>query len=85
MKKCKDAISSDGRRGKIIIIDIVINEKLDEHVITQIKLKMDITMTCVNGKERNEDEWKKLFMDAGLEKYKISPLTEFLSLIEVYP
>ena len=64
---------------------MVINEKGDEHDITQIKFKMDIIMTSMKGKERNEDEWKKLFMESGFQEYKISPLTKLFSLIEVYP
>ena len=85
LEKCKDAISSNGKKGKIIIIDIVINEKQDEHEITQIKLNLDIIMTCYNGKERNEEEWKKLLTDSGFKDYKISPFTGIFSLIEVYP
>ena len=83
-KKCKDAIFNNGKRGKVIIIDIVINGKRDEYELTQVKLKFDITMTHANGKERNEEEWKKLFMEAGFQDYKITPLTGFLPLIEVY-
>jgi len=64
---------------------MVINEKIDENQVTQIKLLMDVNMACLNGKERNEEEWKKLFIEAGFQDYKISPLTGFLSLIEIYP
>ncbi|XP_061366005.1 isoflavone 7-O-methyltransferase-like [Gastrolobium bilobum] len=85
LEKCKEAISNDGKRGKVILIDIVINEKRDEHEITQTKLLMDVAMACLNGKERTEEEWKKLFMEAGFQDYKISPLTGYLSVIEVYP
>ena len=55
------------------------------NVSTELKLVMDITMACVNGKERNEEEWKKLFMEAGFQDYKIFPLTKYLSVIEIYP
>ncbi|KAL2959084.1 hypothetical protein AAZX31_18G247100 [Glycine max] len=85
LKNCKEAISNNGKRGKVIIIDVVINEKEDEHKVTELKLVMDITMACVNGKERNEEEWKKLFMEAGFQDYKIFPLTKYLSVIEIYP
>ncbi|XP_058736452.1 isoflavone-7-O-methyltransferase 9-like [Vicia villosa] len=86
LKICKEAVTSDGKRGKLIVIDMVINEKNDEKNLTQMKLLMDVNMACVfNGKERNEEEWKKLFIEAGFRNYKISPLTEFLSLIEIYP
>nr|AKW47171.1 isoflavone 4'-O-methyltransferase [Pueraria montana var. lobata] len=86
LENCKEAISNNSKRGKIIIIDIVINEKQDEHKVTELKLLLDVAMACVlNGKERNEEEWKKLFMEVGLQDYKISPLTGYLSLIEIYP
>lgn len=85
LKKCKEAVTNDGKRGKVTIIDMVINEKKDENQVTQIKLLMDVNMARLNGKERNEEEWKKLFIEAGFQDYKISPLTGFLSLIEIYP
>ncbi|KAL2959112.1 hypothetical protein AAZX31_18G248800 [Glycine max] len=87
LENCKEAISSNnGKRGKIIVIDMVINEKQDEQKITELKLLWDVSMACAfNGKERNEEEWNKLFMEAGLQDYKISPLTGYLSLIEIYP
>ncbi|MED6161613.1 Isoflavone 7-O-methyltransferase [Stylosanthes scabra] len=85
LKQCKDAILNNIKGGKIIIIDNVINEKCDEYERTQMKLMMDIVvMTILNGKERSEEEWKKLFLEAGFQDYKISPLTAFHSLIEVY-
>ncbi|XP_020977772.1 isoflavone 7-O-methyltransferase isoform X2 [Arachis ipaensis] len=85
LKKCKDAILNDVKGGKVIIIDTVINENHEEHELTQLKLRMDIMMTHVNGKERSQEELKKLFLKAGFQNYKISPLTGIYSLIEVYP
>ncbi|XP_058739295.1 isoflavone-7-O-methyltransferase 9-like [Vicia villosa] len=86
LKKCKEAVTSDAKRGKVIVIEMVINQKKDEKNITQMKLLMDVNMTCLfNGKERTEEEWKKLFAEAGFPNYKISPLTGYLSVIEIYP
>nr|AEF14418.1 isoflavone O-methyltranferase [Onobrychis viciifolia] len=85
LKKCKEAISSDGKKGKVILLDMVINENKDDQRLTQIKLLMDVTMACLNGRERTEEEWSKLFTQAGFQDYKISPLTGLLSLIEIYP
>jgi len=85
LKKCKEAVTSDGKRGKVIVIDMVINEKKEENQLTQIKLLMNVTISCVNGKERNEEEWKNLFIEAGFQDYKISPFTGLMSLIEIYP
>ncbi|KAH1042267.1 hypothetical protein GLYMA_09G094600v4 [Glycine max] len=86
LKRCKDSISSKGNRGKIIIIDAVINEKLDDQDKTQTKLCMDIAMMIAfNGNERTEEEWKQLFIGAGFQHYKIYHTFGFRSLIEVYP
>ncbi|CAN1229597.1 Isoflavone-7-O-methyltransferase 9 [Linum grandiflorum] len=72
--KCKEAIPS---KGKVMIIDIVINEERDEHEL--------LMMLVVNGKERTEKEWEKLFLEAGFDHYKITPLFGLRSLIEVFP
>ncbi|KAG4983639.1 hypothetical protein JHK87_028388 [Glycine soja] len=86
LEKCKDSISSKGNGGKVIIIDTVINEKLDDPDMTQTKLSLDIiVMLTMNGKERSEKEWKQLFTEAGFKHHKIFPIFGFRSLIEVYP
>ncbi|KAI9087695.1 hypothetical protein K1719_030327 [Acacia pycnantha] len=84
LKNCRGAISS---KGKLIIIDIVINnEEKEKHEMTEAKLYFDVMMMClVNGKERDEKEWKKLFFKARFSDYKITPLFGLRSLIEVYP
>ncbi|MED6154884.1 hypothetical protein PIB30_000386 [Stylosanthes scabra] len=38
LKKCREAISRKGKEGKVIIIDIVINEKNDKRELTEPKL-----------------------------------------------
>ncbi|KAK7362790.1 hypothetical protein VNO77_04912 [Canavalia gladiata] len=86
LKNCKEAISSIGEGGKVIIIDVVINEKNDKHEITEVKLLFDIVMmTFHNGKERSEQDWKRLFVKSGFNHYKIFPTFGFRSLIELYP
>ncbi|KAK1556547.1 hypothetical protein Q3G72_007215 [Acer saccharum] len=89
LKKCREAISSKSDNqgeGKVIIIDIVINEKEDEHELTEAKLFFDmLMMVVVTGRERNEKEWQKIFLEAGFSHYKITPLFGLRSLIEVSP
>ncbi|XP_027929955.1 isoflavone 7-O-methyltransferase-like [Vigna unguiculata] len=81
LENCKEAIFGKGKRGKVILIETVINEGQDEHGLTRLKLAMDVRMTCLlNGKERSEEEWKKLFMEPEFQSYKIYPLTRYLSL-----
>ncbi|XP_007025514.2 PREDICTED: trans-resveratrol di-O-methyltransferase [Theobroma cacao] len=86
LKRCREAIPTQGAKGKVIIIDIVINVKKDEHELTEAKLFFDmLMMVVVTGRERTEQDWQKLFMAAGFTDYKISPLFGLRSLIEVYP
>ncbi|XP_027346732.1 isoflavone 4'-O-methyltransferase [Abrus precatorius] len=86
LKNCKEAISGKGKEGKVIIIDIAIDETSDDRELTELKLDYDLVMlTMFNGKEREMKEWKKLIYDAGFSSYKITPICGFKSLIEVYP
>ncbi|KAK9019620.1 hypothetical protein V6N11_054136 [Hibiscus sabdariffa] len=81
LKRCKEAISTgEEKRGKVMIIDIVLMEN-DE---TQLFFDM-LLMATVNGRERRAEEWGKLFRAAGFSDYKITPILGIRSLIEVYP
>ncbi|BAT83282.1 hypothetical protein LR48_Vigan843s002600 [Vigna angularis] len=86
LENCKEAISGKGERRKVIVIENVINEGQDEQGVTGLKLALDVKITCLlNGKERREEEWEKLFVEAGFGSYKISPFTGCLSLIQICP
>ncbi|KAJ7948381.1 O-methyltransferase [Quillaja saponaria] len=83
---CKKAISGKGKRGKVIIIDMVIETEKKDYNSVQTQLLFDMEMmVLLTGKERNEKEWAKLFLSAGFSNYKISPILGLRSLIEVYP
>ncbi|XP_039067283.1 probable O-methyltransferase 3 [Hibiscus syriacus] len=91
LKRCKEAISSGGKEeGKVMIIDMVVmkNKKVNEEGLdlmeTQLFLDM-VMMVLMTGKERDEEEWAKLFSAAGFSGYKIIPILGLRSLIEVYP
>jgi trans-resveratrol di-O-methyltransferase len=86
LKRCKEAITSKGKEGKVIIIDVMINQEKDEHDVTKTKLLLDaLMMVLVTGKERNKKEWEKLFLEAGFSHYKIVSSLGMKALIEVYP
>ncbi|KAA0067461.1 hypothetical protein IC582_025679 [Cucumis melo] len=86
LKKCKDAIPSREKGGKLIIIDIVMEDKKEEKESTETQLLFDVLMMVnLGGKERNENEWKNLFMEAGFSGYKIISELGLRSVIEVYP
>ncbi|XP_050205281.1 trans-resveratrol di-O-methyltransferase-like [Mercurialis annua] len=80
LKNCKEAIP---RNGKVIIIDIVMGNH-ENWTETQLLYDMEM-MACVSGKERNEKEWAKLFLDSGFTTYKIHNVLGPRALIEVYP
>ncbi|KAL4382638.1 hypothetical protein AHAS_Ahas04G0253500 [Arachis hypogaea] len=84
LRNCKDAVKvlSKDKKGKIIILETVINEEQDEPEITRLKFLMNINMQIMHGKERSEEEWKNIFHEAGLYDYKIFSFTGYLSLIE---
>ncbi|KAI4333899.1 hypothetical protein L6164_018653 [Bauhinia variegata] len=86
LKNCKEALAIKGKGGKVIIIDIMMeNEKGDyESVETQLFFDM-LMMVLVNGKERNEKEWAELIFSSGFSDYKITPVLGLRSLIEIYP
>ncbi|KAL5730548.1 hypothetical protein ACHQM5_003354 [Ranunculus cassubicifolius] len=84
LKRCKDATRS--KRGKVIIIDMVLDHKKGKYESIESQLCFDMLMlTLVNGKERSETEWEKLFAEAGFTSYKITPGLGLRSIIEVFP
>nr|CAN73270.1 hypothetical protein VITISV_021918 [Vitis vinifera] len=86
LKRCRDAIPSKEKGGKVIIIDMMMeNQKADDESIeTQLFWDM-LMMIVLTGQERNIKDWEKLFFDAGFSGYKITPMLGLRSLIEVYP
>ncbi|KAM3381529.1 hypothetical protein P3S68_007102 [Capsicum galapagoense] len=87
LKKCKEAIPNKKNGGKVIIIDIVIlnNQKGDDKSY-ETQLFYDMTMmTLTSGKERSEQEWAKLFLDADFSDYSIVQNLGLRSVIVVYP
>ncbi|CAI9787640.1 unnamed protein product [Fraxinus pennsylvanica] len=85
LKKCKEAISKTNKGGKVIIVDMIVdNSKGDNAIETQLCFDM-LMMALVAGRERNEKEWAKIFKDAGFVAYKIIHVLGLRSVIEVYP
>nr|QCX36375.1 KOMT2 [Piper methysticum] len=86
LKNCKKAIPSKEEGGKVMILDMVVNSAPGDHMITEDQYFMDLMMiTYARGLERDENEWKKLFKDAGFTSYKITHGLGTSSLIELYP
>ncbi|CAN4089309.1 unnamed protein product [Withania somnifera] len=86
LRKCKEAIPSKENGGKVIVIDIVVDNQKGDDKSFETQLFSDVLMMVhVSEKERNQQEWAKLFSDAGFNDNKISPILGLRSVIEVYP
>ncbi|CAI0458420.1 unnamed protein product [Linum tenue] len=87
LKKCRTAVTGEGKAaGQVIIIDMVLgNQSLDEKLRgVQYAFDMEM-MVSLTGKERTEEEFAKLFFDAGFSSYHINPILGTRALIQVYP
>lgn len=87
LKKCKESIvASKESGGKVIILEMVVEDEREEDEATETQLCFDmLMMTVVTGKERTEKEWANLFSSAGFKNYKITPILGLRSIIEVFP
>lgn len=69
----------------MIIMDIVVGTGPSDQKHRDVQILYDAYILFINGAERDEQEWKKLFLEAGFSDYKIMPIMGFRSIIEVYP
>ncbi|KAM3323575.1 hypothetical protein P3S67_004726 [Capsicum chacoense] len=77
LKKCKESIPSREKRGKVIIIDTVLDDPKKSNEFVRAQHNMDMLMMVLYAaKERTKKEWEKLFTE-----YKIVPA---LGLRRVY-
>nr|GLL21641.1 trans-resveratrol di-O-methyltransferase-like [Ipomoea trifida] len=86
LKKCKEAIPSRELGGKVIIIDMVMEDPKQDACGSKAQIYMDMLMMVLLGsKERNKKQWEKLFWEAGFSDYKISSTLGIRSLIQLFP
>ncbi|XP_058100626.1 trans-resveratrol di-O-methyltransferase-like [Magnolia sinica] len=86
LKRCKEVIPSKEDGGKVILLETVMNTHTDDYKSMETKLCFDMAMMVHStGKQREEHEWQKIFIDAGFSDYKIIPVLGLRSIIEVYP
>ncbi|EEE64355.1 hypothetical protein OsJ_19195 [Oryza sativa Japonica Group] len=74
LKNCKKAIPPRDKGGKVIIMDIVVGAGPSDQKHREVQALFDMYIMFVNGIERDEQEWKKVFMGAGFSGYKIMPV-----------
>ncbi|KAK8969248.1 Chavicol O-methyltransferase [Platanthera guangdongensis] len=83
LKLCKEAIFED--KGKLIIIDEVINEAEAKELL-HVKLAYDmLLMQYTGGKERTKSEWRSLLLKAGFTRCKITHVMALQHIIEAHP
>uniref|UniRef100_M8C7C8 acetylserotonin O-methyltransferase n=1 Tax=Aegilops tauschii TaxID=37682 RepID=M8C7C8_AEGTA len=88
LRRCKEAIPSRDAGGKVIIIETVVGSGspgAQQIFSKEAQVLMDVFMMYIDGIEREEHEWSKIFFEAGFSDYKITPTNGVLSVIEVYP
>uniref|UniRef100_A0A8I6WCK5 O-methyltransferase domain-containing protein n=1 Tax=Hordeum vulgare subsp. vulgare TaxID=112509 RepID=A0A8I6WCK5_HORVV len=56
-----------------------------ETVSKEAEVLFDVFMMYIDGIQREEHEWRKIFFKAGFSDYNITPVTGIRSIIEVYP
>jgi hypothetical protein len=57
----------------------------DNKDVKEAQVLLDIYMMRGIGFEREEHEWKRVFMLAGFSDYTIMPILGPVSIIEVFP
>uniref|UniRef100_A0A452ZJP3 O-methyltransferase C-terminal domain-containing protein n=1 Tax=Aegilops tauschii subsp. strangulata TaxID=200361 RepID=A0A452ZJP3_AEGTS len=85
LKKCKEAIPPREAGGKVIIVDMVVGSGPNEIVTRETQVFFDLFIMFLEGIEREEFEWKNIFMQAGFSEYKIISMLGVRSVIELYP
>ncbi|KAL6844554.1 hypothetical protein ACP4OV_026227 [Aristida adscensionis] len=86
LRRCKEAIPARNAGGKVIIINMVIGSSHGDRKINEMEAIHDMFMLHINGVERRENEWRKIFSDAGFsDDCKIMPILGPYAVIEIYP
>ncbi|CAN6166053.1 unnamed protein product [Urochloa humidicola] len=86
LKRCKEAICCREQGGKLIIIEVVVGSSPSRANCHETQLLFDLFIsTMVQGRERDEKEWSKLFKEAGFSHYKVTSVLDIRSVIEVFP
>ncbi|KAE8666950.1 tir-nbs-lrr resistance protein [Hibiscus syriacus] len=84
LKNCWKALQE--KKGKLIIVEAVLrreSKSLSDVEAHRYDLKM--LVISPSGKERSEDEWRKLLKLGGFSHYNIINIPSFLSIIEAFP
>jgi len=83
LKNCRRVIP---KTGKVIIVEVVLYSN-DDSPFSDTRAKFDMLMYAHTsiGKERTEEEWKKLLKSAGFPRLNIINIPAIWSIIEAFP
>ena len=84
LRNCRSVIPE--KTGKVIIVDVVLYPD-DNSPLGDIRTKFDMLMFAYKstGKERTEEEWKKLLKASGFPRWNIIRIPAIWSIIEAFP
>ncbi|KAJ0111293.1 hypothetical protein Patl1_02208 [Pistacia atlantica] len=84
LKNCRKAVPEE--TGKVVLVEIVLQED-GNNMFGDMDLVFDLLMFAhtTGGKERTEQEWKKLLEDGGFPRYNVINIPALPSIIEAYP
>ncbi|XP_040363961.1 acetylserotonin O-methyltransferase [Rosa chinensis] len=85
LKKCNEAIPED--KGKVIILEAVIEEDEIKDELTDVRLMLDMVMMAhtSTGKERTLKEWGYVLGEAGFSRHTVTPINAVQSVIQAFP
>ncbi|KAJ7980565.1 putative O-methyltransferase [Quillaja saponaria] len=85
LKKCREAIPED--KGKVIIVEAVLEEGKEENKLKDVRLMLDMVMMAHTGtgKERTLREWDYVIKEAGFSHYTVKPIRAVQSVIIAFP
>ncbi|TVU00052.1 hypothetical protein EJB05_54545, partial [Eragrostis curvula] len=84
LSNCRTAIPPRDKGGKVLISDILLDPASGE--LFQTYLLMDVCMMLMKeGRQRTEDDFRKLFAKAGFSDYKVLKKWGARGVFEVYP
>jgi trans-resveratrol di-O-methyltransferase len=70
LKRCRDAVSAREPKGKLVVIIDTVVGSTSNQTLLEAQLLIDLAMMMLlTGKERDEEQWSRLFT-----RYKISLL-----------
>jgi hypothetical protein len=86
LRQCKRAIPARDAGGKVVIMNMVVGYGSSDRFVKETQVMCDMWMMRYVGVEREEHEWKRIFLEAGFSDYRITPTAlGFQSVIEVFP